>query len=769
MTDDKKKSLHATKLHAAEFFETFNALKIFPRKSIPDLSSIVKFLILETGEVLFSQGNKADAMFIVLEGQLQTLIRSTCGREIAIKKMRPGDSVGLIPVMTGGTHCTTVKALEESTLAIVKKNDLQILLSKYPDIKKEILETVSFRLKRTHLAEVLPQYFDEMDEATFDYIETLFEWVHIKRGDILYNKDDVGDSLYVLINGLLHVIDMERSDPHRVLAEITRGEIVGEMALLSDEVRTASIHAARDCDLVKLSRTSFESISEKFPQVMMAITRVLVDRLKNVGTSKSPKRKSITFTILPSSAEVSAEEFCLRFEKAISCFGSTFLLNDNTLDDYLQKKGISHLTEDDPRDAGLRASLAEIEHCHDFVIYQAENNPSAWTKRSVKRADTVIIIANADASPDLTEIEKQIEGDDFMTTTPRKTLALIHKDGKQMPKGTATWLEARHLRGHNHIRWDREDDFGRLARVLSNRAIGLVLGGGAAKGIAHVGVIQALQELGIPIDMVGGASMGSIIGAYFAMDNDHISIMEMCRKLFIDMNPFNEYTLPLISIMRGRKLEKMGKVAFGDTNVEDLWINYFCVSSNLTTSQVKIHRTGSLWKAVRTSSSIPGVMSPVLEDGEVYVDGGVINNLPGDIMRRQCSTVIVVEVSPNLDLTTKITEIPSPWKLLARKLIPFKKSIKMPSILDIMLSTVLTGSFIAANSVKHDADLSLTPPLQDIGFMDFKKMEKITAVGYKYTLDVLNQLENRELSQSLKNRNTLTMKAVKIEQAEDQK
>jgi predicted acylesterase/phospholipase RssA len=581
-------------------------------------------------------------------------------------------------------------------------------------------------------------------------IESLFRWEHIKRGEILYNKGDIGDSLYILVNGLLHVIDEERSDPNRVLATIGRGKIVGEMAILSDEIRTASIHAARDCDLVKLSRTSFENISEKFPQVMMAITRILVDRLKDIRAGREPQRSAISFVVLPITPGVDATAFSRRLADAFSVIGKTSLLTSKSLDGILNHKGISMMPENDPREPGLRAKLAEIETSHAFAVYQADGANTTWTRRSLARADKIVFLADAGASPDITAIERDIQGEDHMTTTPRKVLALMHPPETEIPSGTARWLKDRPIRGHYHLRWDRGADFSRLARILSNRAIGLVLGGGAAKGIAHIGVIKALEDAGIPIDMVGGASMGSIIGAHYAMGNNYESMLELCKKLFIEINPFNEYTIPLVSLMRGRKLEKMGRLAYGDNDVEDLWLNYFCVSSNLTTSQVKVHRTGSLWKAVRTSSSIPGIISPVLEDGEIFVDGGVINNLPGDIMRRQCGVVIVVEVSPNLDLSVKVNEIPSPWKLLWQRLIPFKKRLKIPSIVDILLSTVLTGSFIAANSVKLDADLSLTPPLSQFGFLDFKKMRRIAESGHQYTREVLEHIDDEKLLDSLK-------------------
>ncbi|MCP5048383.1 MAG: cyclic nucleotide-binding domain-containing protein [bacterium] len=731
-------------------FKSLKTLTGFTQESIGTLATMTQLITLSKGEVLFSQGDDAEFMYVVIKGRMQAVVKVKEDRENVVRELGPGNPLGIIPLLVGGKRNVTLSALKKTTLAKISQADFETLISRYAQVKANMLEIVFKRLRRIHLAEILPEYFDPIDEPTLDYIESLFQWVHIKRGQVLYNKGDVGDQLYILINGLLHVIDEGKSSPHRVLATIGRGKIVGEMAMLSDEIRSAAIHAARDCDLVKLSRSSFESISQQFPQIMMAITRILVDRLKNIGTERPPKKTALNFAVLPITPGVPASKFSQRLANAFSVYGSSILLTPKSLDNFMAKKGVSRISRNDPRDLGLRAYLAELESQYDFIIYQADSSHSVWTRRCITRVDQIILLADANSPPAISLIERQIEGDDHMTTTPRKIIALIHPDGSRIPERTAQWLDNRPIRGHHHIRWDHDADFGRLARILSNRAIGLVLGGGAAKGLAHIGVIRALEEAGIPIDMVGGASMGSIIGAHYAMGNNYEQMMALCKKLFIEINPFSEYTIPLVSLTRGKKLERMGQLAYGDINVEDLWLNYFCVSSNLTTSQVKIHRRGLLWKAVRTSSSIPGVISPVLEDGEIYVDGGVINNLPGDVMRRQCDIVIVVEVSPNLGMTTRVNEIPSPWKLLWRKIFPFKKAHKIPNIIDIMLSTVLTGSFIAANSVKMDADLSLTPPLDKIGFLDFKKMNKTAEIGYNYTHEILQHPSNQTILATLK-------------------
>jgi len=716
----------------------------------------MRVITLEKNDILFSQGSRAKEMYIVIEGRLQVTIETREGKKSIVEELGEGTPAGIIALLAGGRRNASVHALRDSTLAVVSRMDFCRLVTDYPEMKRELLEVVFHRLRRSHLAEVLPEYFEDMDEVTFDYIESLFEWVKINRGEVLFRKGDIGDSLYILINGLLHVVD-ERTNKGengagkpRMLGAIHRGKIVGEMALLSDEKRTASIYAARDSDLVKLSRAAFESISDKYPQVMIAITRIVVERLRNIRVGGIEQSSGMNIAVLPITPGVRISGFCEQLSAAFADYGTAFLLTPDRLDRLLEKRGISEISNDDPRAQGLRSWLADIEGNYSYNIYQGEETASPWTRRCLERADDVILLGEADASPDLGAMETELVDIENGITKPRRFLVLLHQDDSRLPSGTVRWLEKRNVQWHLHLRWGRMEDFSRLARILGNRAVGIALGGGAAKGIAHIGVFRALEEAGISVDMVAGSSMGAIIGAQYAMGNDYDRMLAICKKLFIEMNPFREYTLPIISLMKGRRLDRMGQIAYGDSHIEDLWLNFFCVSSNLSRSEIRVHDRGYLRDAVRTSSSIPGVIGPVIDDGEVYVDGGVINNLPGDILRRHCGCVIVVEVSPNLDLNVKTDEVPSPWKILRDRLIPFKKSEKFPNILDIMFSTVLTGSFMAAKAVKSDADLSLTPPLKDIGFLDFKKMKQTAEIGYEYTKEVLENLDDPKLLALLK-------------------
>jgi len=177
------------------------------------------------------------------------------------------------------------------------------------------------------------------------------------------------------------------------------------------------------------------------------------------------------------------------------------------------------------------------------------------------------------------------------------------------------------------------DDLGRLARLLTRRGVGLVLSGGGARGFAHLGVIRALREARVPIDFVGGSSIGSIIAAGVAVGWSDDEMRMRYRRSFVDTNPVNDYTFPFVALTRGRKVSRLLQREYGDVLIEEpAPAFFFCVSANLTTGRALEHRDGRLADALRASVAIPGVMPPAYRGEDVLVDGAAINNLPVDIM-----------------------------------------------------------------------------------------------------------------------------------------
>ncbi len=185
----------------------------------------------------------------------------------------------------------------------------------------------------------------------------------------------------------------------------------------------------------------------------------------------------------------------------------------------------------------------------------------------------------------------------------------------------------------------------------------------------------------------------------------------------------------------GKKFQHTLRSIHGDIQIDDLWTNYFCVSCNLSTAETVVHRSGLLWEAVLASSAVPGVLPPVLKDGELLVDGAIVNNQPGDIMKKLCGgPVIVVNVSPEKELTVDASyrEMPSPWAVLWSRVHPFKASIHIPTLSSLLMRTILVGSRKKARDVEKEADYYLRPPLNRFRMDQYARIEEIAEVGYQY-------------------------------------
>jgi predicted acylesterase/phospholipase RssA len=176
---------------------------------------------------------------------------------------------------------------------------------------------------------------------------------------------------------------------------------------------------------------------------------------------------------------------------------------------------------------------------------------------------------------------------------------------------------------------------------------------------------------------------------------------------------------------------------FEEVQIEDLWLNYFCVSSNLTQAETIIHDSGSLWQAVRTSTAIPGIIPPMLKNGDLLVDGGVLDNLPVATMRQRNGggPVIASDVSAVVDLRTTAEFGPylSGWNLLWQRLNPFTKKSDIPSLGATILRSTLLSSAQALDAARAMANLYIYPPVEEYGTLEFLALEAIVELGYRDT------------------------------------
>jgi predicted acylesterase/phospholipase RssA len=280
----------------------------------------------------------------------------------------------------------------------------------------------------------------------------------------------------------------------------------------------------------------------------------------------------------------------------------------------------------------------------------------------------------------------------------------------------------------------------RLARFLTGSAVGLVLSGGGARGFAHIGILRALEECAIPVDFIGGTSMGAVIAAQHASGWNWQTMARVNRDQWSRYHPQRNFTLPLVALNSGTRMDQMLREMFGEAEIQNLHGKFFCVSTNLTRADTMIHRAGLLWKAVRASLSIPGIGPPAIENGEIFVDGGLVNNVPVDIMRRLCQgAVCAIDVSEQLEFKSQLRESysVSGWNFLWRRLNPLANKPDLPSIFNILYRATTVGSLRTIEIVKAAADLYLNPPVSEFGIFDWRSIDKIIDAGYHYGLAAL--------------------------------
>lgn len=564
--------------------------------------------------------------------------------------------------------------------------------------------------------------------------------VNLPRGEYLLREGDPGDGMYIIVSGRLRPFIKGEGGKERFMADKSRGEIIGEMALITGENRTASIYALRDSVLVKVSTEAFGRLTAQYPRIAMSLAGQLVERLRLEGSRKNVPAPPNTIALVPANPGSPMKEFVINLVEALSVYGPTLHLNSASFEALFG----SHIRE---ALAGENQSELEVTWLNEqdakyrFVLYETDPSLTPWTERCLRQADRILLVGAAGSSAKPGPIEKVLERPDFQWTDQRQELIIIHPDRYARPSQTGAWLTQRKVERHYHICLTSPQDFQRLARSLSGNTIGLVLGGGGARGFAHLGLIRALEELKIPIDMVGGASAGSIAAAHLAMGLDWKAMRDNIKFLF---SVFDDYTLPLVSLVSGGKFQGALKSMFGDIQIEDLWLDFFCVSTNLSRAELKVHRSGRLENAVRASASIPGVFPPVLDNGDLLVDGAVLDNIPIDVMQTLAEdgkfivSDVGVEGPPLRQYSYKSDQ--SGWLVLWDRLFPFRRRRYVtPSIISIMTKSTTLTSATTRNQIKAASTLYLAPPVEAFGPLATRDADKLVEIGYRYAL---KELEN---------------------------
>ena len=567
------------------------------------------------------------------------------------------------------------------------------------------------RLPEIPADSVLARLFDQ------PRVQAGVTWFSLPGGQKLYGAGDPADQLYILRTGRLGAFRREEGHEPQFLGVIRPGEPAGEMALVAGVPHSADVVALRDSEVFALPRGLFFEACEADASVMTTLARLMILRTRQAAGQGALGEPSV-FGFVPVGQPGPVRPLVERIAREVSRLGYTVTC------------------------VGAEASSAptewfsNVERDHDFVFYIAEATDEAWHKVVIRQVDRLFRMGRGDREPPK-------PGGGQRSGSPLQAqqlvdLILVQPSKAEKPTGSDAWVEATKPARIFHLRRDHQGDAQRLARVITGQSVGLVLSGGGARAYAHIGAIKALRERGVPIDFVGGVSMGAIIGAGVAMGWDEAEMDRRIRAAFVNSSPLDDIALPLLAMTHGLKVSARLAEHFGDTDISDLWLPFFCVSSNLTTGAYHLHKRGLLRRALRATISLPGGMPPATEDNNVLVDGAVLKNFPADIMRAsQLGPIVGVDVTAGRSITAEDVAKPSSvWRWLWSG--QWRKGPPIVSLL-MRAATVSTSADLAA--ARAATDVLILPDTAGVEIRDWSAFDLAVAEGYRAACAALDMLE----------------------------
>ncbi|KAL1505383.1 hypothetical protein ABEB36_004962 [Hypothenemus hampei] len=712
---------------------------------------------VSAGTYLMKEDSHKDvALVYVLSGALVVSQKVTDGQEeIHMYTSYPGEIVGGLAVLTGEPSFFTIRAKHLTRIALLSKNTFYSIMKERP---KVVLFVANMVVKR------LSPFVRQVDFA--------LDWLFLESGRAVYRQDDDSDSTYIVLSGRLRSVITDKNGKKELVGEYGKGDLIGVVEMVTQTKRSTTVIAVRDSELAKLPEGLFNVIKLRFPIVVTRLINLLGHRI--LGSWKKPaisghthhrnstldsRPSQINFStvaIVAASDDVPLTAFSYELYHCLTAIGPTLRLTSDVI-----KKTLGVTIMDPNNEYRLSSWLAQQEDRHKISLYQCDLTVSAWTQRCIRQADCILIVGLGENHPSLGKVEKELER---LAIRTQKELVLLHKEGGK-PKNTIGWLNIRSwVSSHHHIVCPNRvfarksqfrinelyskvcatdpnihSDFSRLARWLTGKSVGLVLGGGGARGSSHIGMIKAIQEAGIPIDMVGGVSIGAFMGALWCQERNITTVTQKAREWCMKMTQWwrqiLDLTYPMTSMFSGRDFNQTIKGTLGDTYIEDLWIPYFTVTTDITSSCMRIHTHGSLWRYVRASMSLSGYMPPLCDpqDGHLLLDGGYTNNLPADVMRSMgADHILAIDVGSvdDQDLTD-YGDVLSGWWLLWKRWNPFAKPVKVPNLPDIQSRLAYVSCVRQLEEVKSsDYCEYIRPPIDKYKTLQFGSFDEIREVGY---------------------------------------
>uniref|UniRef100_A0A672HK95 lysophospholipase n=1 Tax=Salarias fasciatus TaxID=181472 RepID=A0A672HK95_SALFA len=712
-------NVHYNKVNAIFEAAKKDLLQIIQIENPSLLEGRVTLRQVKAGTVVAHQGDQDTHVEFVISGLLHVYQRMIDREEESLLFVaHPGEMVGHLAVLTGEPLIFTVRAQRDCTFLSISKAHFYEMMREEPRVVLNVAHTVVRRVS---------PFVRQIDFA--------LDWMAVEAGRAVYRQGDKSDSTFIVLSGRLRSVIAKDDGKKELVGEYGRGDLIGVVEALTHMNRATTVHAVRDSELAKLPEGALNSIKRRYPQVVTRLIHLLGQKIlgnmqqvsgplagkhASVWDSGNPASNLSTVAILPVSDDVPLTAFTLELQHALSGIGPPLLLTSDII-----KQRLGSAALDSVHEYRLSSWLGQQEDIHRIVLYQSDPSLTPWTQRCIRQADCIIIVGVGEQEPAVGELERMLEGS---SVRAQKQLVLLHREDGPPPRGTAEWLNMRTwISRHHHLSCprrvfsrrslpklrelyqrvfekcpDRHSDFSRLARILTGNSIALVLGGGGARGCSQVGILRALNEAGIPVDLVGGTSIGSFMGALYAEEKSNSRMRVRAREWAMDMTSFFkkilDLTYPVTSMFSGASFNSTISSVFKDRQIEDLWLPYFNITTDITAFSMRVH---------------------------TYAD-----------VARSMGAKVVIAIDVGSRDETNLTNYGdhlNGWWLLWKRLNPLAEKVKVLNMAEIQ-NRLAYVCCVRQLELVRDSEYCeyIRPPIDRYGTLEFGKFDEIAEVGYQH-------------------------------------
>ncbi|MBD3308858.1 cyclic nucleotide-binding domain-containing protein [candidate division KSB3 bacterium] len=653
--------------------------------------------------------------------------------------------------------------------------------------------------------------FKGVSEEDLEQIVPIFTRKYYQRGARICQEGTISSKFYLILSGQVRVLKQHAQGEEVELDILTQGAFFGDMPLLASEPRLTSIEVIIDTEVFEADKEVFENAIKQHTTVLYNLSQLLCEKLHGDQLSTQRKRRRVKYPIIciygteehigkslvavNLGVSLVQETKCrvLVLDMGMKKHGLASMLKIDPVSyidrseinpGYLETKIVTHqsmidvisvapdlLAEESRGRESIAKLLGILKDLYDYVIIDTSSKLNRSTFEAIDLSNMVLFITSNSTQEyplmilDHQEVRMVLNLSD--ETLDRKR---IRKKGYYVLPRQYEEIEQFLKTGMPVVTANPDCEisriFGRIARDISEKRIGLALGGGSARGMAHIGVFQAFEAHQIPLDMIAGSSAGALIGSAYAAGvpletiEDAVlkwgSKLGLLRLIFPDLFDVAYYATALgrkfrqtrsiwdprflrlgIGVFSGVQVDKLYRHVVGDPDFSDLKIPLSVVALDVNTGEEVVYDQGNVRLAVRASLSIPGIFTPLAYDGRLLIDGSIADPVPVNaLVERGTDIIMDVNVTPSLQESLKSSRTHKKPEKFA-----VSRSPLLPPVFDIAMRSLQSLQYELSTIKTTLASVHITPDVGEVSWSEFFNADQLIEKGREAAENVIPQIQ----------------------------